>query len=260
MGIADLSKEEFSKVTRLKTEIDQELVEFAYENLNNLPYDGERNENYERMISGMTFNRSDPLLTKGRLRVRDIVADYGNIRARDFDTVEQYEKAKLDCVKSFIGRCGNHCLMEYPFSFDYGFNTYIEDGFFANFGLKILDLGIVKIGKRVLCGTNVSILTASHPVDPTLRTNNVACGLTVTIKDFVWLCANCTILPGVTIGEYSVIAAGSIVNKDIPPFSLVAGIPGKVIKTLDPIERELDIDELLKKHGLDCTRFVEQNL
>lgn len=253
MAIADLSKEEFSQFSGLKTEIDQDLVEFAYKNLNHLSFKGKRSENYERMISGMPYNAFEPALETARMSVRDILLDYGKIRMRDYSDVNEYNKARSKYLELFIGHCGENVFMEYPINFDYGFNTYLGDNFYSNYDLKILDVAIVKIGKNVMCATGVSILTATHPTDPTLRGHGIENGIPVTIGDYVWLGANSVVLPGVTIGSYSVVAAGAVVHRDVPPYSVVAGVPAKVIKTLNPIEENFDTQQVLKKFGLDYT-------
>lgn len=253
MVIADLTKGEFSKFSGLKTEINQELVDFAYKNLNNLPFKGKKSVNYERMISGMPYNAYTPEMQTTRMAIRDTLIEYGDIKMKDYPDVQAYLKARRHYLRSFIGHCGKNVFMEYPISFDYGFNTYIGDNFYANYDLKILDVGLVRIGNHVMCATSVSILTASHPSDPTLCGSGIQCGLAVTIGDYVWLGANAVVLPGVTIGSHSVIAAGAVVNKDVPPYSVVAGVPARVVKTLDPVEENFDAQAVLRKHGLDYT-------
>lgn len=252
MGITDLNKQEFSQLTGLKTEINHELVDFAYNNLNHLPFK-DRSVNYERMISGMPYDPGEPILKRARKLVRDTQIEYGDFRMKNYPDVQAYNKARREYLESFIGHCGKNCYMEYPFYFDYGFNTYFGDNFYSNYDLKILDVAPVKFGNNVLCATGVSIITATHPTDPTLRSNDVENGLAITIGDYVWLGANSTVLPGVTIGEHSVIAAGAVVNKDVPPYSVVAGVPAKVIKTLNKVEENVNLQEILKKHGLDYT-------
>lgn len=253
MGVADLTKEEFSKFSGLKTDLDPELIEFAYTKLNNLPFKGKKSANYERMICGMPYNCYDEALETTRMGIRDVLLEYGDIRMKNFPNVQAYNKARREYLHSFIGHCGENVFMEYPINFDYGFNTYIGDNFYSNYDLKILDVGIVKIGNNVMCATGVSILTATHPTDPTLRGNGVECGLAVTIEDYVWLGANAVVLPGVTVGKYSVVASGAVVNKDVPPYTVVAGVPAKVIKKLDPMEENVDIQAILRKHGMEFT-------
>ena len=97
----------------------------------------------------------------------------------------------------------------------------------------MLDVGKITIGKNVLFGPNVSIYTAGHPIHPDSRNSGYEYGIPVTIGDNVWIGGNVSICPGVTIGENSVIGAGSVVLKDVPPNTVAAGNPCRVIRTLE---------------------------
>lgn len=247
-------KEDFCKQTNVRPEKDQELIKFAYEHLDHLPFDRndkEAYENYERMISGMIYNDRQKDLFEIRCKCRDFMLDYGDFRARNYKTLEDYQLAKTNHLKKFIGHVGDGTYMEYPIYFDYGFNTYLGENFYSNYNLIILDVSIVKIGDNVMCGPNVSILTPSHPIDPTLRYEYLENALPITIGNGVWLGGGCTILGGVTVGDGSVVAAGAVVNKDVPPNTVVAGVPAKVIKTMDPRDPNFDIQAELKKYGMD---------
>ncbi|HWI65406.1 MAG TPA: DapH/DapD/GlmU-related protein [Symbiobacteriaceae bacterium] len=96
----------------------------------------------------------------------------------------------------------------------------------------ILDCHRVKIGEHVLIGPRVQIYAATHPMDWAERIKGPMMGQPVTIGDHVWIGGGAIICPGVTIGENSVIAAGSVVVQNVPPNSLVAGNPGRVIREL----------------------------
>ena len=247
-------KEDFCKQTNVRPEKDQELIKFAYDNLNHVPFDKndkQAYENYERMISGMIYNDRQKDLLEIRTKCRDYMLDYGSFRTRDYPTLEDYQIAKTKHLESFIGHVGKDTYMEYPIYFDYGFNTYLGEKFYSNYNLTILDVSIVKIGKNVMCGPNVSILTPNHPIDPTLRYNYLENALPITIGDGVWLGGGCTILGGVTVGDGSVVAAGAVVNKDVPPNTVVAGVSAKVIKQMEPRDPTFDVEAELKKHGMD---------
>ncbi|KAG7665752.1 uncharacterized protein J8A68_000772 [[Candida] subhashii] len=244
------SKEDFCKQSNVRAELDKELIQFAYDNLNNLPLK-KGDENYERMISGMIYNAYQKELEDTRMLIRDSILDYGNFRRRDYKTTKEFYDAKLEHLRSFIGHVGKDSFMEYPVYFDYGFNTYFGDQFYSNYNLTILDVSVVKIGNRVMCGPNVSILTATHPTDPTLRDQLLENALPITIGNTVWLGAGSTVLPGVTIGDNCVIAAGAVVNKDIPPNSIAVGIPARVVKTMDPVDPDFDVHTVLREYGMD---------
>lgn len=117
-----------------------------------------------------------------------------------------------------------------PFYINYGRNTQIGRNVFINFNCTILDFGGVTIEDDVFIAPNVSLLTEGHPVEPSERRTIKASS--ILIKKNVWIGAGSTILQGVTIGENAVVAAGSVVNKDVPPNTLVGGIPAKILKQL----------------------------
>ena len=246
-------KEDFVKQTNVRAEKNQELIKFARDNLNHLPFtekDGGAWENYERMISGMLYNCLQKELETTRMSCRDYMLDYGSFRTRDYKTTQEFLDAKYKHLESFIGHVGKNAFMEYPIYFDYGFNTYLGDNFYSNYNLTILDVSIVRIGNNVKCGPNVSILTPTHPVDPTLRYDQLDNALPVTVGNGVWLCGSCTILGGVTVGDGSIVAAGAVVNKDVPPNTVVAGVPARVVKQLEPRDPNFDTMAVLKQYGM----------
>jgi acetyltransferase-like isoleucine patch superfamily enzyme len=103
---------------------------------------------------------------------------------------------------------------------------------FINQCCTIYDMGGVDIGDRVMIGPNVNIITAGHPVDPAQRRAYVE-AKPIVIASNVWIATAATILGGVTVGENSVVAAGAVVTKDVPANSLVAGVPARVIRSLE---------------------------
>src|SRR5580698_5935573 len=103
---------------------------------------------------------------------------------------------------------------------------------FVNQNCTFYDLGGLGIADDVMIGPNVSIITAGHPVKPSQR-RNITIGNPIVIERNVWIAAGATILGGVTVGENSVVAAGSVVTKDVPPNTLVGGNPARVIRSLE---------------------------
>ena len=103
---------------------------------------------------------------------------------------------------------------------------------FINQNCTFYDLGGLHIADDVMIGPNVSIITSGHPLDPSLR-RSVTIGKRIVIERNVWIAAGATIIGGVTVGENSVIAAGSVVTKDVPPNSLVGGNPARFIRSVD---------------------------
>ena len=124
------------------------------------------------------------------------------------------------------------------FQCDSGFNIHVGKCFIANYNVTILDIAPVHIGDYCMIGPNTLITTVNHPLSPAKRRAHGAIAKPVTIGDDVWIGGNCTILPGVTIGNNVVVAAGAVVTKDVPDNVVVGGVPAKVIRTIeDDVER-----------------------
>lgn len=119
-----------------------------------------------------------------------------------------------------------------PFFCDYGFNIHAGKNLYINYNCTILDVCRVTIGDNCLLAPNAAIYTAGHPLHPAARAAGYEYGAPVTIGDNVWIGGGAMILPGVTVGSCSVIAAGSVVTKDVPSWSLAAGSPCRVIRTV----------------------------
>ena len=123
-----------------------------------------------------------------------------------------------------------------PFYTDFGKNITIGNNVFINAGCKFQDQGGIVIGDGALIGHNVVLATLNHDLAPEKRQQlhpapiRIGCG--------VWIGANATVTSGVTIGDYAVVAAGAVVNRDVPAYTVVGGVPARVIKTLDNADRE----------------------
>ena len=117
-----------------------------------------------------------------------------------------------------------------PFNTDFGKNTEVGERTFINSGCKFQDQGGIRIGNDCLIGHNATLCTINHNQDPEHRGDMVF--KPIIIKDKVWLGANVTICPGVTVGEGAIIAAGAVVTKDVEPRTIVGGVPAKFIKKI----------------------------
>jgi acetyltransferase-like isoleucine patch superfamily enzyme len=112
----------------------------------------------------------------------------------------------------------------------------ITHSFFANFNFTVLDCGLVTIGNTVLLGPNVSIMNATHETEVQSRRENIEYAKKVVIGDDCWIGGHVVILPGVTIGQGCTIAAGAVVTKDIPAWSVAMGVPARIVKKVTPLE------------------------
>lgn len=118
-----------------------------------------------------------------------------------------------------------------PFYTDFGKNITIGKDVFINSGCHFQDQGGIVIGDGSLIGHNVVLATINHDLNPeNNRKNHYA---PITIRNHVWIGANVTVLPGVSIGDWAVVGAGAVVTKDVPPKTVAGGVPARVIKTID---------------------------
>lgn len=117
-----------------------------------------------------------------------------------------------------------------PFTSDFGKNITFGENVFINAGCRFQDQGGITIGDNCLIGHNVVMATLNHELDPVNRANITPAP--IVLERNVWIGANVTILPGVTIGENAVVAAGAVVTKDVPANTVVGGVPAKVIREI----------------------------
>ncbi len=147
---------------------------------------------------------------------------------------EQTEKQKI--IMELFGSVGSNPFVGDNFHCDFGQHIHVGDNFHADYNCTMLDLAEIRIGNNCLIGPDVGIYTAGHRLEPEGRTLDVY-GMPITIGNDVWIGGNSTILPGVTIGDGAVIAAGAVVTHDVEPYTIVGGVPAKVIKKIEIIDR-----------------------
>ena len=130
-----------------------------------------------------------------------------------------------------------------PFYTDFGKNISIGKNVFINSGCHFQDQGGIRIGDGALIGHNVVLATINHDLDPEEnRKNHYA---PIKIGNHVWIGSNAAVLPGVTIGDWSVVAAGAVVTQNVPPMTVVGGVPAKILKKISPKEREKQDEAVL---------------
>lgn len=157
----------------------------------------------------------------------------------DFNHCRPSQFAQRDeLLRTLLGSVGKACYIEPPLRANWGRHTYIGDNFYANFNLTLVDDTTITIGNHVMFGPNVVLTTAGHPVDPDRRRNVAQFNIPITIEDNVWIGANVVVLPGVTVGENSVIGAGSVVTKDIPANVVAVGNPCRVLRDISARDKE----------------------
>ena len=173
---------------------------------------------------------SDESVFEQQKPARRLTQQLNSVDRSDFETIGKI-------VKELLGKSEN-AFINPPFYCDYGFNIEVGKNLFVNYNCTILDVGKVRIGDNCQIAPNVSIYTAGHPVHPDSRNSMYEYGIDVTIGDNCWIGGNSVICPGVTLGDNVVIGAGSVVTKDIPSWSIAAGNPCKVIRTITEADRK----------------------
>jgi acetyltransferase-like isoleucine patch superfamily enzyme len=126
-----------------------------------------------------------------------------------------------------------------PLYSDHGVNIRVGRNVFINQACILNDIGGIEIGDEVMIGPRVSLLTAGHPLDPVRRRRRIVAA-PIVIDRNVWLGAGATVLQGVTVGADAVVAAGAVVTQDVPPGTLVAGVPGRVLREIGPDTEAFD--------------------
>ncbi len=145
----------------------------------------------------------------------------------DTDYAAQYQQ-----LQTMLGSVGEKVWIAKTFNCDNGKKIHIGDNFTGNYNLTILDIREVYIGDNVMIGPNTLITTVGHPLSPLERRSHTAFAKPIHIGNDVWIGGNVTILPGVTIGNNVVVAAGAVVTKDVPDNCVVGGVPARKIKDI----------------------------
>lgn len=180
----------------------------------------------EKMVAGELYNPADPELLKGREEARRKVRIYNQ-------TLESEEEKRTKLLKELLGSTGENIKMEPNIRFDYGYNTYVGENFYANFDCTILDVCEVRFGDNCMLGPGVQVYTATHPLNPNERNSGIEYAKPITFGNNVWIGGSAVINPGVTVGDNVVIASGAVVTKDVPDNVVVGGNPAKVIKQIE---------------------------
>jgi len=178
----------------------------------------------DRMLAGDLYLADDPDLREAMLRAMDLMDAFNSTPARNPD-----EQRRL--LTELLGAIGEDTYIRPPLRVDYGSHIRIGARTFANFGLIALDVADITIGDDVQIGTNVQLLTPTHPVDPEPRRQKWEAAKPIAIGDNVWLGSGAIVLPGVTIGENTVVGAGAVVTRDLPANVVAVGNPARVVRT-----------------------------
>ncbi len=181
---------------------------------------------FTRMLAGGTIHTTDPEIEKMWELVNRALQLSPAINAST--SPDQTRKLLGELIGKEIDKSTTIFV---PFFTNFGRHIRIGKNVFINHACTFLDLGGITIEDDVQIGPKVNLISENHPVDPTQRKNLIL--NSVLIKRNAWIGAGATILPGVTIGENAIVAAGAVVHKDVPANTIVGGIPAKLIKEID---------------------------
>lgn len=197
------------------------------ESNNNSALSSVQKDVFERLRNGETIAPSDPESYKM------MEASFATKKL----SVQMNNASEPEEIRSFLSKITETEIDETvtvftPLHINYGKHTKIGKNVFINFDCVFLDLGGITIEDNVLIAPKVSLLSEGHPTSGTHRHSLIP--KPILIKKNAWIGANSTILQGVTIGENAIVAAGSIVSKDVPDNTIVGGIPAKILKNINP--------------------------
>lgn len=187
---------------------------------------------WEKMHSGDLYYPFDEELVKEQTACMEKLYDFNATRP------SEGEKRQA-MLKEMFAEFGEGCYIEPPLRANWaGKNVHFGKNVYANFNLTCIDDTDIYVGDNTMMAANIILATATHPVLPELREQGIQCNLPIHIGKNCWLGAGVIVLPGVTIGDNSVIGAGSVVNKDIPANVVAVGNPCRVLRPIGERDRE----------------------
>ncbi|MGK3708377.1 sugar O-acetyltransferase [Arthrobacter sp. IK3] len=179
----------------------------------------------DRMQAGDLYIADDPQLEADSLRAASLSDQYNRLSPQDPD-------AAAPLLAELLGGIGEQSVIRAPLFVDYGKYLTVGARTFINFNLTALDVAAITIGDDVQIGPNVQLLTPTHPLDAEARRDKLEAAQPITIGNNVWLGGGVIVLPGVNIGENTVVGAGSVVTRDLPANVVAVGNPARVIREL----------------------------
>ncbi|MEE0421137.1 MAG: sugar O-acetyltransferase [Lachnospiraceae bacterium] len=203
----------------------------------------EIDEIFSRIHSGKLYFCNDDDLMRQQIAYLDKVYDFNHLKPSQ-------SREKMELLREMFAEIGEGCYIETPFYANWGGkNVHFGSHIYANYNLVLVDDCEIFVDDHVMIGPNVVLCTATHPVEPNLRRKQAQYNLPVHIHENAWIGANCVIMPGVSIGENTVIGAGSVVTRDIPSNVVAYGNPCRVMREITEKDnkyyyrdREIDIE------------------
>ena len=186
---------------------------------------------YEKLHSGDIYDPGDEDILRAQLDCLEKQYDYNLTRPHELEK-------RMTMLGEMFAEAGEGCYIEPPLHSNWGgHHTHLGKGVYANFGLTLVDDTHIFIGDHTMLGPNVVLATGAHPILPQLRERGMQFNLPIRIGRNCWLGAGVIVVPGVTIGDNSVIGAGSVVTKDIPANVVAVGNPCRVLRPIGEHDR-----------------------
>ena len=186
----------------------------------------------DRMDAGWIYDPGDPAILAEQTKYAEKLYDFNATRPTEL-------RRREALLKEMFAEIGEDCYIEPPLYANWGgHHVHFGSGIYANFGLTLVDDTHIYVGDHSMFGPHVTIATAGHPVLPALREQGLQYNMPVHIGRNCWIGAGALILPGVTIGDNTVIGAGSVVTKDIPGNVVAVGNPCRVLRPIGERDRE----------------------
>lgn len=181
--------------------------------------------NLQKMLAGELYMATDPELVAASARAQNILARFNATRSDQIDELRMH-------LSELLAHIGADAVVKPTFRCDYGLNISIGARTFVNYDCVFLDCNTIYIGEEVQIAPGVHIYTATHPLDAKTRRSGLEAAHPVVIDNGAWLGGGTIVCPGVTIGENTVVGAGSVVTRNLPPNVLAVGNPCRVVRPL----------------------------
>lgn len=186
----------------------------------------------EKMHAGELYIATDEELMKKQAKALDLQYEYNLTRPSDGEK-------RTALLREMFAEIGEGCYIEPPLHANWGgSHVHFGRGVYANFNLTMVDDTHIYVGDYTMFAPNVTLATGTHPVEPSLREKGYQYNLPINIGKCCWICAGAVILPGVTIGDNTVVGAGSVVTRDLPANVVAFGNPCRVVREISERDRE----------------------
>ena len=187
---------------------------------------------WEKAQSGYLYDANhDAEIIAARTKCADLCHAFNCCRPSDPQT-------QAELLREILGSVKGEPVVTAPFYCDYGFHITVGENFYTNHNCTILDGAPVTFGDNVFIGPNCVFSTAGHALDAQQRSSGLEIARPITVGNNVWFGANVAVLPGVCIGDDTVVGAGSVVSRDLPSGVIAVGSPCRVLRPITPADRE----------------------